>query len=103
MEFDPSKLFNGRDFSDRDFDSEMKKKILSREKHNLKISLEKRKHKKVTVVGEFFILEKERKELLKNLKKKVSTGGTERENFLEFQGDVREKVKSELEKLGFNF
>jgi translation initiation factor 1 len=103
LEFNPSKLFNGRDFSDRDFDAEMQKKIIPPEEHNLKISIQKRKHKKVTVVGKFYILEKEQKEILKNLKKKLSTGGTLKNDQFEFQGEVQEKLKNELKKLGFNF
>jgi translation initiation factor 1 len=101
LKFDVEKLFNGREFSDRDFDAEMNKSILPPEEHSLKISIEKRRGKKVTVVGNFHLIEKEQKELLKTLKKKLSTGGTIRENSLEFQGDIKEKVSIELKNLRF--
>jgi translation initiation factor 1 len=40
---------------------------------------------------------------LKTLKKKLGTGGTVKDDTLEFQGEVRENLKVQLEKLGYGF
>jgi translation initiation factor 1 len=40
--------------------------------------------------------------LAKQLKQKCSTGGTVKDGVIEIQGDHREKLKAELEKLGHN-
>jgi translation initiation factor 1 len=41
--------------------------------------------------------------LLKTLKKTLGTGGTSKENRLEFQGEVKEKLKIQLSKLEYSF
>jgi translation initiation factor 1 len=101
---DLSNLFANRDLPEEKFQKGKKVEsgeVLPPEKHYLFTKLEKRKGKSVTVVGEFQI--RNSKELLKSLKKSLSVGGTVKENFLEFQGDCREKVRIELEKIGFKF
>jgi translation initiation factor 1 len=40
---------------------------------------------------------------LKSLKKKLGTGGTVKEDTLEFQGEVHPQLKVILEKLGYRF
>lgn len=72
-------------------------------KHQLHFAKEKRNGKTVTIVKPF-CLEKERLEtLLKVLKKKLGCGGTIKENSLEFQGEAQEKLRLELETLGYRF
>ena len=41
--------------------------------------------------------------LLKTLKKKLGTGGTVKEDSLEFQGDIPELLRKHLEALGYRF
>jgi len=72
-------------------------------KHQLHFAKEKRRGKVVTIVKPFYIEKKEFKALLKQLKKKLGTGGTIKENSLEFQGEIKENLKVQLEKLNFGF
>lgn len=73
------------------------------EKHQLYFAKEKRRGKIVTIVYPFYLHDKTLKSLLKTLKKKLGTGGTPRENSLEFQGDIVEPLKRELNVLGYRF
>jgi len=41
--------------------------------------------------------------LLKHLKKKLGTGGTLRENTLEFQGELQTQLRTTLETLQYRF
>lgn len=61
-----------------------------------------RKGKGVTTVSGLDLPEAQIKILAKQLKQKCSTGGTVKEGVIEIQGDHREKLKVELEKLGHN-
>lgn len=61
-----------------------------------------RKGKGVTTVSGVGLGEAELKTLAKQLKQKCSTGGTVKDGVIEIQGDHREKLKTELEKLGHN-
>ncbi len=70
-------------------------------KHRLHFAKEKRNDKTVTIVKPFFLDESTAEALLKTLKKSLATGGTAKENTLEFQGEVTEKLKAELIKLGY--
>ena len=79
------------------------KKILEKNKHSLTIKKEKRKGKIVTIVGEFFIEQKELKKLVKYLKSSLSTGGTIKDNFIEIQGDLQDSIKNLLIQKGFKF
>jgi translation initiation factor 1 len=71
------------------------------EKHQLHFAKEKRRGKVVTVVKPFYLKENDLKALLKTLKKKMGTGGTIKEDSLEFQGEVTENLKTQLETLGY--
>ena len=79
------------------------KKILDKNKHSLYIKKEKRRGKQVTVVGEFFLEKDELKKLLKVLKKSLATGGSIKENFIEIQGDVQDRLKKLLKEKNFRF
>ena len=100
----------GSDFSD-DWSSDNKDKVKKRtnselkepEKHQLHFAKEKRRGKVVTIAKPFFLIEDELKALLKILKKKLGTGGTIKEDSLEFQGEVNEVLKIQLEKLNYRF
>ncbi|MCT2529969.1 stress response translation initiation inhibitor YciH [SAR92 clade bacterium H921] len=61
-----------------------------------------RKGKGVTTVSGIGLAEADLKTLAKQLKQKCSTGGTVKDGVIEIQGDHREKLKAELEKLGHN-
>ena len=64
---------------------------------------EKRNAKPVTLVGRFQIDEKEKKEVLSLLKKKLGCGGTVADEWIEIQGDKKEKIIEILEKDGWKF
>jgi translation initiation factor 1 len=120
MGLDISQLFNGRDLTEdtpekgktekRDKSETVDEKYLSKsseilppQKHQLHFRKEKRRGKVVTMVGVFQLQEREKKELLKSLKKSLSTGGTERGDYLEFQGEISDRLKVELQKREFRF
>ena len=77
--------------------------ILPKNQHQLVFTYEKRKGKPVTLVGRFNIPENEKKEVLKLLKKKLACGGAIKEEWIELQGDVKEKIKTVLEADGWKF
>ena len=98
----------GSDFSDEwssDNKEKAKKKITTEikepQKHQLYFAKEKRRGKVVTIVKPFFLSANDLKALLKTVKKKLGTGGTAKEDTLEFQGEVKENLKVQLEKLGY--
>ena len=73
------------------------------EKHQLYFTKEKRRGKVVTIVQPFYLEQKRLKELLKIVKKKLGTGGTLKENRLEFQGEVADNLRTQLQKLDYRF
>jgi translation initiation factor 1 len=77
--------------------------IIPKEQHQLVFTYEKRKGKPVTLVGRFYINENEKKDILKLLKKKLACGGAIKEEWIELQGDVKEKIKDVLQKEGWKF
>lgn len=77
--------------------------ILPKNQHQLVFTFEKRKGKPVTLVGRFYLSDKDKKDLLKLLKKKLATGGAVKDEWLELQGDVKDKVISVLEAQGWKF
>ena len=97
----------GDSFDTRKEDKKNKKKstndIISKNQHQLVFTFEKRKGKPVTLVGRFYLEEKEKKEVLKLLKKKLACGGAIKEEWIEIQGNVKEKIKDILEKDGWKF
>jgi len=77
--------------------------ILEPEKHFLHFKREKRRGKVVTLVGPFQLKKQEATEVLKKLKKKLGCGGSYKEHFMEFQGELQQKLKELLEAEGFRF
>ena len=73
--------------------------ILSPQEHRLKLRIEKRRGKSVSVVGPFAL--EDPQSLLTRLKKSLACGGSYKAPNLEFQGDVRERVRPLLEQEGF--
>ena len=103
----------GADFSD-DWTSDNKKKdttqkshsckeLLLPQKHQLHFAKEKRRGKVVTIVKPFCIEKKVLQALLKQIKKKLGTGGTVKENTLEFQGELQMQLRTVLENLNYRF
>lgn len=78
-------------------------KNMPQKEHQLVFTYEKRKGKPVTLVGRFYCEEAPKKEVLKLLKKKLACGGAINEQWIELQGDVKEKIKNILEPIGWKF
>lgn len=77
--------------------------ILEPQKHLLVFAKEKRRGKTVTLVGEFFLAKESSTLLLKLLKKKLSCGGTFKDGWMEFQGELKEDIKTILLSENFRF
>lgn len=77
--------------------------IIPKNQHQLVFTYEKRKGKPVTLIGRFNIKEDEKKEVMKLLKKKLACGGAIKEEWIELQGDLKEKIKTVLESDGWKF
>ena len=77
--------------------------IISPEKHQLHFAKEKRRGKVVTIVKPFHLSKSDLQALLKTLKKKLGTGGTVKEDSLEFQGEISDTLRTHLENLGYRF
>lgn len=73
------------------------------EKHQLVLKMEKRQGKPVSIVGPFFLENTTLKTLCATLKKRLGSGGTCKENWLEFQGECRDKIKHLLQSEKFRF
>ena len=78
-------------------------KIKEPHHHQLHFAKEKRRGKIVTIVRPFYLGTSKLQALLKILKKELGTGGTIRENSLEFQGDIPKQLRIRLERLGYRF
>ncbi len=76
---------------------------ISKNEHQLVFTFEKRKGKPVTLVGRFYMSDKEKKVILKLLKTKLACGGAIKEEWIELQGDVKEKIKTILTTDGWKF
>jgi len=77
--------------------------IKASNKHQLHFAKEKHRGKIVTIVKPFYLAKSDLQSLLKTLKKKLGTGGTVKENTLEFQGDIQNQVRRHLEVLEYSF
>jgi predicted translation initiation factor SUI1 len=71
--------------------------------HTVKLSRETagRRGKGVTVISELPLNEEQLGELATLLKNKCGTGGTAKDGRIEIQGDQRDRIAAELEKLGY--
>jgi len=72
-------------------------------RHQLHFAKEKRRGKVVTIVKPFYLKKDDLQALLKTLKKKLGTGGTIKDNSLEFQGDIADNIRIQLEALNYRF
>lgn len=77
--------------------------ILPPSKHFLVFQKEKRRGKTVTLVGEFQLQKDEADSILKALKKKLGCGGSYKDNWMEFQGDIPDKIRALLSEKAFRF
>ena len=105
MIFEMGAKLDGDSFDTQKEDKKKKSKneILPKNQHQLVFTYEKRKGKPVTLVGRFYLEEKQKKEVLKLLKKKLACGGAIKEEWIEIQGDVKEKIKTILQNEGWKF
>lgn len=85
------------------FIQEVSTEIKAPDKHQLYFAKEKRRGKIVTIVKPFYLNKSDLQALLKTLKKKLGTGGTVKENNLEFQGDISDMLRKHIEGLGYRF
>jgi translation initiation factor 1 len=69
---------------------------LEPKKHFLLFKKEKRRGKTVTLVGPFFLDQEETTLLLTKLKKRLGCGGVYKEDFMEFQGELKDKLRELL-------
>jgi len=71
--------------------------------HTVKVSRETagRRGKGVTIVSDLPLTGDQLKELATRLKNACGTGGTAKDGRIEIQGDLRDRVAAELEKLGY--
>lgn len=77
--------------------------IVEPSKHFLFFSREKRRGKVVTLVSEFHLSKENAQATLKTLKKKIGCGGSYKDNSMEFQGELKEKLRPLLVEMGFRF
>ncbi len=94
--------------NDKAWSSDTKKKIkeilkekIAPNEHSLIFKMEKRRGKPVSIIGPFHIVQSEMKEICKKLKKKLGSGGTCKDEWMEFQGECRDKLKELIKKEGF--
>ena len=83
--------------------SEVAEEIKEPTKHFLVFKKEKRRGKVVTLVGEFFLDKESANTTLKILKQKLACGGTYKDGWMEFQGELQEKLRVSLVEFGFRF
>jgi len=76
---------------------------IEKNQHQLVFTFEKRKGKPVTLVGRFFLSQNEKKDILKLLKTKLGCGGTIKDEWIEIQGDKKDKIIEVLESDGWKF
>ena len=76
---------------------------ISKEQQVIKIYTDRRRYgKMVTIIEGFNERDVDLKDIAKTLKRKVATGGTVKDGKIELQGDQKDKVKRELEKMGYS-
>lgn len=83
--------------------SQISHEIIEPSKHFLVFKKEKRRGKTVTLVGPFQVSKEDANKLLKNLKKKLGCGGSFKDGWMEFQGELKEKLRPLLVEASFRF
>ncbi len=83
--------------------STLSSNILEPSQHFLVFKKEKRRGKTVTLVGQFHMPKSDTTTLLKKLKKKIGCGGTLKDGWMEFQGEMKEKLRTLLTEEKFRF
>jgi len=83
--------------------SQISDEIIEPAKHFLVFKKEKRRGKTVTLIGLFNLPKNDATATLKLLKKKLGCGGIYKENWMEFQGELKDKLRELLIKEGFRF
>ena len=78
-------------------------KLMPKNDHQLVFRYEKRRGKSVTLLGKFLLLDKEREEIFKKLKKSLSCGGKLDGEWMEFQGEHKQKIIDIMTKDGWKF
>ncbi len=78
-----------------------RKTMLEPKAHRLVFKKEKRRGKPVTLVGPFAIDKNEAQAYLKRWKKQLGCGGTYKDEWMEFQGDLAANLRSILDQDGF--
>ena len=102
-------IFVGADFDDGWSEVQSPRKtivsneIIEPSKHFLFFKKEKRRGKTVTLVGEFHMPKNDTTATLKTLKKKLGCGGSYKDNWMEFQGELKDKLRPLLVAEGFRF
>jgi translation initiation factor 1 len=76
---------------------------IPKNEHQLVFTFEKRRGKPVTLVGRFYLSDKEKKDILKRLKKSLACGGAIKDEWIEIQGDKKESIKTILSNDGWRF
>lgn len=79
------------------------REILPPKKHFLVFKKEKRRGKPLTLAGEFFLDKEEEKALLKRIKKRLGSGGTFKNGWMELQGEKEAQLRQLLRAEGFAF
>lgn len=80
-----------------------KRELLEPAKHQLVFKFEKRRGKPVTLIGPISLKKEETAALLKKIKKSLGSGGSYKEDFMEFQGDCKERLRLLFAQEGFRF
>lgn len=77
--------------------------VLPKNQHQLVFSLEKRNGNPVTIIGKFQIEDEKIKDILRLLKTKLACGGSIKDEYVEIQGDLKDKVRVILVDNGWKF
>ncbi len=102
-------LFIGADFDDGWVEvqdsrkTDVSQEILEASQHFLVFKKEKRRGKTLTLVGEFHLPKSDATAILTLLKKKLACGGSYKNGWMEFQGEVQERLRELLKAEGFRF
>lgn len=75
---------------------------IAKEAQKIKISVEKKKFKKLVTLIEGFDSGTDFKSLVKELKHKLACGGTSKDGYIVLQGDHRDRAKELLVKLNYS-